>query len=310
MSTSNDGEWILAHLSDPHLTRLEHVKATDLMNKRVLGYLSWRRRRRHEHRPEVLDALLADLESIRPDHVAITGDLTHLGTREEFEEVSEWLPRVGSPRRVTVVPGNHDAYTTEPWEGTYSRWAPYMCSDEPPSDGDDGGRSIFPSLRVRGDIALIGASSAVPSLPLFATGRVGRDQLEALSHMLRQTGEAGLFRVLLLHHPPVPGSIQWRKRLTDAAELASVIAQQGVELVLHGHAHRANLNWLPTPGGRAPAVGVRSASELSDSPERLAEYHIYRVRSRSEGPRISMSVRRYSETKGGFVPVGEDQVFQ
>ncbi|MGB5497118.1 MAG: metallophosphoesterase, partial [Sedimenticolaceae bacterium] len=187
---------------------------------------------------------------------------------------------------------------------------PYMCSDEPSSDGDDGGRSVFPSLRVRGEIALIGASSAVPSLPLFATGRVGRGQLEALSDMLRQTGEAGLFRILLLHHPPVPGSIQWRKRLTDAAELASVISQQGVELVLHGHAHRANLNWLSTPSGRAPAVGVRSASELSDSPERLAEYHIFRVRAHSGEPRISMSVRRYSETEGRFVAAGEDQVFQ
>ncbi|MGD8955988.1 MAG: metallophosphoesterase [Chromatiaceae bacterium] len=310
MSTSNDGEWILAHLSDPHLTRLEDLRATDLMNKRVLGYLSWRRRRRHEHRSEVLDALLADLESICPDHVAITGDLTHLGTRQEFEEVSEWLKRVGPPARVTVVPGNHDAYTAEPWEKTYARWAPYMCSDEPSAEGDDGARSVFPSLRVRGDTALIGASSAVPSLPFFATGRIGRDQLDALSHTLHQTGEAGLFRVLLLHHPPVPGSIQWRKRLTDAPDLASVISRQGVELVLHGHAHRANLNWLTTPGGRAPAVGVRSASELSDSPERLAEYHIFRVRARSDEPRISMSVRRYSERKGGFVAVGEDQVFQ
>jgi 3',5'-cyclic AMP phosphodiesterase CpdA len=310
MSTSNDGEWILAHLSDPHLTRLEDLKATDLMNKRVLGYLSWRRRRRHEHRPEILDALLTDLESICPDHVAITGDLTHLGTRQEFEEVSEWLRRVGPPQQVTVVPGNHDAYTAEPWDGTYARWAPYMCSDGPSAEGADGERSVFPSLRVRGDTALIGASSAVPSLPLFATGRIGRDQLDALSHMLRETGEAGLFRVLLLHHPPVPGSIQWRKRLTDASDLASVISQQGVELVLHGHAHRANLNWLSTPSGRAPAVGVRSASELGDSPERLAEYHIFRVRAHSAGPRVSMSVRRYSERKGGFVAVGEDQVFQ
>ena len=277
------------------------------MSKRLLGYLSWRRRRRHEHRPEVLDALIADIKSIGPDHVAITGDLTHLGTSQEFEEAADWLPRVGTPQQVTLVPGNHDTYVAEPWEGTFSLWEPYMCSDGPDAKNDSDPGAVFPSLRVRGGVALIGVSSAVPSSPLLATGRVGPDQLEAVSRLLHKTGSAGLFRILLLHHPPVPGSIRWRKRLIDASDLASVISQQGVELVLHGHAHRSYMNWLSTPGGRAPVVGACSASELAEDPPRRAQYHLYRIRFGSGKPRVTMSVRRYSKRRDAFIAMDGEQ---
>lgn len=307
MATIRQDEWVLAHFSDPHLTRLDGLCATDLMSKRLLGYLSWQRRRRHEHRPEVLEALIADIESIRPDHIAITGDLTHLGTAREFEQAAAWLQRVGTPQQVTVVPGNHDAYVAEPWEQTFSLWSPYMGSDGQTPKHGGGAGATFPSLRVRGCFALIGVSSAVPSSPLLATGRVGRRQLEALSEVLRRTGAAGLFRILLLHHPAVPGSIQWRKRLTDAEELASVISQQGVELVLHGHAHRSSLSWLPTPDGRAPAVGVCSVSELSEHAARRAQYHLYSIRKQPGSPRVTMSVRRYSRRRGAFVSVDDGQ---
>lgn len=306
MSAAREDDWVLAHFSDPHLTQPGGLGARDLMGKRLLGYLSWLRRRRHVHRPEVLDALLADVSSIAPNHIAITGDLTHLGTRGELEQAAAWLPRVGTPQRVTLVPGNHDAYVRGPWGQGLSLWSPYMRSDGPTGSAGhvDG---IFPSLRVRGSVALIGLSSAVPSPPLLATGRIGTPQLEALSRLLQEAGSAGLFRILLLHHPPVPGSIQWRKCLTDAKELASVVSKQGVELVLHGHGHRSCLNWLPTPGGQAPAVGVCSASELSEQESRRAQYHIYRIRRPSGRPRVVMSVRRYSRRMGAFVPAGEGQ---
>lgn len=307
ISTSSEGDWILAHLSDPHLTSLQGLGASQLMSKRLLGYLSWRRRRRHQHRPEVLDALIADMESVKPDHVAITGDLTHLGTPQEFKEVAEWLPRVGTPQHVTLVPGNHDTYVSEPWEGTFSLWSSYMRSDGPDAGSWNGPDSVFPSLRVRGNVALIGLSSAVPSSPLLATGRIGNRQIALVSRLLRQAREAGLFRVLLLHHPPVPGSILWRKRLTDAPALASAISEQGVELVLHGHAHRSYMNWLDTPGGRAPVVGACSASELAENPPRRAQYHLYRIRFDSERPQVLMSVRRYSKRMGGFVAVDDEK---
>ncbi len=163
-------------------------------------------------------------------------------------------------------------------------------------------RSLVAEMKDR-PFALIGVNSGVPSPPLLAVGHLGQAQLSALSRMLRQTGAAGLFRVLLIHHPPVPGSIKWRKRLTDANELVTVIEEHGVELVLHGHAHQSSRKWLKTPGGKAPVIGVCSASELSERASRRARYHVYRLTNRSGMPKMTLSVREYCEQAGCFVAV-------
>jgi 3',5'-cyclic AMP phosphodiesterase CpdA len=55
-----------------------------LLGKRALGWLSWKLRRRHAHRSEVLEALIADLRKTAPDHVAVTGDLTNVSLEDEF----------------------------------------------------------------------------------------------------------------------------------------------------------------------------------------------------------------------------------
>ena len=44
--------FVLAHLSDPHLSPLPTPRLRELTGKRLLGYLNWRRSRRDEHRPE------------------------------------------------------------------------------------------------------------------------------------------------------------------------------------------------------------------------------------------------------------------
>ncbi|MBP7711905.1 MAG: metallophosphoesterase [Gammaproteobacteria bacterium] len=301
-------ELVLAHLSDPHLTHLGEVRGRELLSKRVLGYLSWRTHRRHVHRSEVLDALLTDLRGVAADQVVVTGDLTHIGLPQEFRQAAAWLPRIGAPDRVFVIPGNHDAYRWAPWSETFALWAPYLASDPGAPAASTDGRAPLPTLRVRNGVALIGLSTARPSPPFMATGRIGRAQLEALGDMLRTTGERGLFRVLLIHHPPVPGSIRWRKRLTDAPALGAVLAERGVELVLHGHAHRDSRLWLPTPAGRAPVIGVRSASMHGPDAARRAQYHVFRISRRGRGWNVRLSVREYAPEEHRFTPVGAWEV--
>ena len=74
----------LAHLSDPHLPPLPAARLRDLANKRALGYLNWRRNRRKFHRRDVLDALVSDIRTQTPDHIAVTGDLVNLSLEAEF----------------------------------------------------------------------------------------------------------------------------------------------------------------------------------------------------------------------------------
>lgn len=293
-------EFVLAHLSDLHLSSLEVVRLRSLLGKRLLGYLSWRLRRRREHRSEVLDALRADLQGQRIDHIAITGDLTHLGLPQEFREAAAWLARLGTPQAVTVVPGNHDAYAHERWNETFACWSAYMA-------GDGAGEmaafdDVFPSLRIRRHVALIGLSTATPSAPLLATGRLGQRQLRCLDRILEQSAASGLFRIVLLHHPPASHTVHWRKSLLDGAELREVLARRGAELVLHGHAHFSAAARLDTPHGTVAAIGVPSASATGREAGRRAQYYLYRiVRRAGDGWQLGVSVRTYAPECGHFI---------
>lgn len=293
--------FVFAHLSDPHLSSLKGVALGKLANKRLLGYLSWRHRRRNEHRREVLDALVADLHSFSPGHTVVTGDLTHVGLPREFGEVRRWLDGVGAPAQVTVVPGNHDRYIEEDWQQTFARWLPFMASDKPAGGCVSGPRQcLFPSLRVRDGLAFIGLSSARPSAPGLAVGSLGGRQLRLLEKILADTGRRGLFRVVLLHHPPAVGAVAWRKRLTDAARLRQVVREQGAELILHGHAHSDSRGSFDTPVGRVPVIGVASASMVSTGHGEHARYHLYRVRREPGGWRLHTRVRGCAQTGKGF----------
>ena len=121
----------LAHVSDLHATSLQSARLSDLANKRLLAWISWRTKRRRSHRPEILDALADDLSAVQPDHIAVTGDLTNAALESEFVEALDWLERFGGPEQVSVVPGNHDACVPMPRERSWDLWASYL------------GRSVF-----------------------------------------------------------------------------------------------------------------------------------------------------------------------
>lgn len=298
-----NGIFRVAHLSDPHLSSLVGVKIGDLLNKRALGYLSWRFRRRHEHASEVLAALRHDLSELILDHIVITGDLTQIGLPGEFQQVRQWLETLGSPTDVTVIPGNHDAYVRASWEDTFALWTPYMASDQGLQTGEQQapGRAPFPSVRIRGHAALIGVSSAHQSAPFFATGNLGAAQMNRLGDILDLTRRQGLFRILLIHHPPIAEMVGWRKRLTDGATLRALLARHGVEMILHGHAHRSSVTYLPELQGNIPMIGVASASARGIKPKQRAGYHIYEVRPSSDGWEVRTSERGYSLRNRCFV---------
>jgi 3',5'-cyclic AMP phosphodiesterase CpdA len=259
----------LAHLSDPHLPPLPAARLRDLAGKRALGYVNWIRNRHKYHRREVLDALIADMQAQRPDHVAVTGDLVNLALEAEFTPAKAWLESLGTPQEVTVVPGNHDAYvraTRHHFGGTFEK---YLRGDA----GADGTR--FPFVRRRGPLTLIGVSSAVPTLPLMATGRLGRAQLDALDRELAKLPPDETFRVLLVHHPL--HSTSRMKRLTDSKALRAVLKRRGVELILHGHDHIHSTMWIEGAGRQIPAVGVPSASALAHRHYPAAAYNLFSI---------------------------------
>ncbi len=260
------GSLTFAHLTDPHMTSPDGAPTRSLLNKRALSLLSWRRHRRHVHDPGLLERLIADLRAQRPDHLAITGDLTQLGLPQECRAARAWLDSLAPSERVSLVPGNHDSLVSAPWRETIGLWDDFLFPTGP--DGDRPGD--FPTLRVCGPVAFIGLSSACPTPPLLATGRVGADQRDRLSRLLDSTGRSGTYK--------------WRKRLVDAPDVAAAIAASGAELVLHGHTHRIASHSIVRPAGaRIPVVGLASASAREDDEERRARYSLWSVHAAGQG---------------------------
>lgn len=302
--------WVLAHLSDPHFACTERINWHDLRGKRILGYLRWKLYRQGEHRQSLLTRLRADLARMKPDHIVVTGDLTQLSLPLEFDKARRWLVGLGAPDRITVVPGNHDAYVRTDWHQTFARWTDYMVSDPmhrqtgPVRGLDD----LFPTLRIRGRIALIGLSSAHPSAPHLAVGGIGVRQLERLTALLKQIAGRGLFRIVSIHHPPVSGIVSRRKQLTDSAALLRVISRCGTELILHGHAHKTTSHFLSTHSGTIPVMGAPSISSLGRTRQRRASYGLYTITSADNGWNVSIAQRVYAADKNAFVS-GKKQRF-
>ncbi|MFC4350787.1 metallophosphoesterase family protein [Fodinicurvata halophila] len=284
----------MAHISDIHLPPLPKPRLRELMNKRLLGWLSWQKRRRHIHRLEVLDRLLEDLGDQAPDHVAVTGDLVNLSLPDEFTAAARWLQAVGPGDQVSVVPGNHDAYVPLDHSQGRAEWDPYMTSDA-------SGLAGFPYLRRRGPLALIGLSTAVATAPGLASGELGETQCRALEELLQDNRDRA--RVVLLHHSPLPGVSKARKALRDAVRLREILQQQGAELVLHGHEHRVIAGQLEGPGQPVPVIGAPSASALPSGRRPGAQYYIYGVEQTEAGWRVTVETRGYQPHEGRFIAV-------
>lgn len=301
----------LAHLSDLHATDVRLDSPRDVLGKRALGWLSWHRKRRKEHLASVLEALIEDLHALAPDHIGVTGDLTHLGLPAEIEAAVAWLERLGPAERVAIVPGNHDAYAGAIGAERWSPWRAYMGEPAPASTergaAEDADTRGFPWVRrIGAAAALVGVSSARPTAPLLATGRVGEAQRERLAALLDALAGEGRARILLMHHPPVAAGQSRRRQLDDAEALRALLARSGAELILHGHTHESHEDEVPGPHGPIPVVGVPSSSSIGHRPSRRARYHLYRIEPSvgADGAprcRLSWQVRGLDPESGRFV---------
>lgn len=298
--------FVLAHLSDVHLGPLPRFGKAHWNAKRVLGWANWMRSRRFTHRADVLARLLADLATQSPSHLAVTGDLINIGLPEEYEGATRWLEHFGSSSDVSVVPGNHDNYTHLGSDPGVARWAPWMSTfdDADSSRGTalDWSLCSFPWVRRLGPVVLVGVNSAIPTRPFRAIGHVGEAQVQRLETILEKLADEPVTRIVLIHHPALPGQAAPAKALTDAAALEEVLQRLGVELVLHGHYHRRMIAFRQGPTGPIAFVGVPSASAaVARRTEDLARYHLFRLTPGDRSAPIELIARGLAEPNGPVV---------
>ncbi len=295
--------FLLAQLTDIHLGPLPMLWPRDVNLKRVTGFVNWHKNRRGVYSRALLERLIADLMAQAPDHIAVTGDLVNIALPEEMVRAARWLEGLGTADRVSVLPGNHDLYCEIGGDAGIARWAEYMTGD-----AEIGVRAVgsdpllaFPYLRRRGPVALIGVNSSLPRPPFVASGNVGAGQRSRLAGLLDRLGGEGAVRVVMIHHPPLPGQASAARGLDDAGALAELLARHGAELVIHGHNHRrmraevaqANAAGIPVIGAGAAALARAHKAET------LASYHLYRLGTPGDG--IEMIVRGLAEPDGAIV---------
>ena len=112
--------------------------------------------------------------------------------------------------------------------------------------------------------------------------------------MLRAAGEAGLFRVVMIHHPPIRGATSFYKRMIGIRRFAAVVSAGGAELVLHGQT------------GPVPVVGIASASQGPGGIKPRAAYNLFSI-SGSPGA-WDLKGERFSinDTADGMMPDSVD----
>jgi 3',5'-cyclic AMP phosphodiesterase CpdA len=282
----------LAHLSDIHLGPLPEVAYRDLVSKRITGYINWRRNRSADLHEGVIDGIVADLKQHAPDHIAVTGDLMNLALTGEIELSRLWLEALGKPADVSVVPGNHDAYVRGALAKACAAWSRFMTGDgalEPMRPG------AFPYLRVRETMALIGVSSARATAPFMASGFFGEEQARRLGQVLDQAREAGLFRVVMIHHPPVRGATAAHKRLFGIGRFQEVMRRHGAELVIHGHTHLPTTYRIDGRDGDIPVVGVAAAGQAPRGKKPAGQYNLFDVSGQPGNWRIELTRRGISD---------------
>jgi 3',5'-cyclic AMP phosphodiesterase CpdA len=276
----------IAHFSDLHLLSLEGVPFRRFLNKRLTGWANLRLKRGHIHRASYVRAIAREIANAKIDHVVITGDLTNLALEPEFELARTVLrDELGiDPSRVTVVPGNHDVYTrgahaSRRFETYFADW---LTSDLPElAVSARGGR--FPVVKLRGTVAIVALSSAVPRAPLVAAGELGRAQLDALARVLAHPEVARRTLVLALHHPPVHAWSRLKAHLEglrDAPALLSLLMPVSRGLILHGHLHRRVQRDVTTTRGTVHQIGATSASLHDETADRMAGFNVYDIDER------------------------------
>lgn len=261
------------HCSDIHLLSLRGVGPHRFLNKRFSGGVNLMLKRGKHYDEALFDRVVEHARGHAVDRVVITGDLSNLALEHEFEHVITKLDAIGLP--VTVIPGNHDAYT----RGSVRRrrfermFARFMEGERLGEDDDH----FYPFVQRFNEVALIGVSSAQASLPLHAVGSVGERQLSRLDQILEALGREGLTRIVLIHHPVMLGVSKPRHDLLDLEAFGEVIARRGAELILHGHEHRAVAGEIAGPDAPVPVHGISSATNLSRHEGRKAAFSIYRI---------------------------------
>jgi 3',5'-cyclic AMP phosphodiesterase CpdA len=284
----------IAHLSDVHI--LDARAGARAAGYRVATRLvSMGRIVDPRVRARRLAGGLAAARAAGADHVVISGDLTEVGEQVEFEHFAEVLHDAGlAEGSVTLVPGNHDAYTSKDgWRravaGPLARFASASAAEP--------GKVVD-----RGSVAFLPIDTSCFSSIAWSGGVFTRQVAELVDRRLADPALRDRAVVLVVHHPPFhPHAlpfVRWIDGLRGAAEVLQLLARHPRLQLLHGHLHRVFDRILAT--STALGSGLRTARFLEGGPR---PPQLFGASATCDAPDDLPAVRLYDVRDGSLHPV-------
>lgn len=216
----------------------------------------------------MVDALLLRVNLLAADLVVVTGDVTHRGRPDQYDQAAAFLSRIAAP--VMVVPGNHDVPLYNLPVRFLMPFAGYR-------------RVIGPDLvptRQAGCTRVIGINSADPFA--LQRGVIRRGEIGRVTAGLDPLA----MNVVALHHP-LEHLAQVDKKLPHrASEALTCFAAAGVRIVLSGHLHVWTTDALRAqtahPGVLQVQAGTALCARITDRQNEFALLNI-------DGPEVRIA---------------------
>jgi 3',5'-cyclic AMP phosphodiesterase CpdA len=249
----------IAHLSDVHMldARPGRDRSGYSMGHR---FLSFGRPLDAAGRRRKLVSALSAARRVGASHYVVSGDLTEIGSPGEFEALAETLHDSGiAPARITLVPGNHDLYTSpDAWRLALE--GPLAAFRE--TSAQEAGKVVE-----CGPVNILPLDVARHQPVTRSAGWLEDDALDRVALRAADPGLSDRPLLVVQHHPPFVRTtqpLQWLDGLVGAVRMMGVLEAFRHLYVLHGHLHSAVNKVLGC--GVARVFGATAIVDDKDAP--------------------------------------------
>lgn len=172
--------------------------------------------------------------NVSPDLCVVSGDLTQRARADQFEAARAFLALLPDP--VLVVPGNHDMPL---WNLPVRLLAPFARYRHAL------GAQTEPVVHLP-DAIVQGVNTANPFV--WKSGRLRTGSLRRIAASFA-SAPPGHWRVVVMHHAPVPAADGTPADIADPDATLSALAGAGADIVLSGHTHMPHTGFAETAAG-------------------------------------------------------------
>jgi 3',5'-cyclic AMP phosphodiesterase CpdA len=200
--------------------------------------------------PSIIDGLLKSLDTIQPELIIISGDLTQRATHREFRDARAFLDSLKQP--YMIIPGNHDLSAYRLWERfiyPWRKWRNYISDD------------LQPVVKRKGFTATgVNTARRIGFYLDLSRGRISQHQVKRVCKVFKDTPEDSL-NIVVAHHPFwLPESSLSRSLIGNRDHAIKSFSEAGVDLILGGHIHLAYVE--PVKGIIVSHAGTSTSHRL------------------------------------------------